>query len=196
MKKTLLTLMCCVISLAAFAKDEINSKYGIGAVPLDENGRVYFETVEPIPAGMSQDDCYNILLNWAKGRFAMPYAQVGRILNEDPQAHRFVFHVEQTLVFKRTSLVADESRITYNFSVVVRDNTYCLKMTDIKYRYEEGREGGGKAFTAEDWITDKEAYNKKKTKFLKSTGKFRIKTIDLKDLLFGKAVDAVKENAK
>ena len=126
MKKTLLTLMCCVISLAAFAKDEINPKYGIGAVPLDENGRVYFETVEPIPAGMSQDDCYNILLNWAKGRFAMPYAQVGRILNEDPQAHRFVFHVEQTLVFKRTSLVADESRITYNFSVVVRDNTYCL----------------------------------------------------------------------
>ena len=69
-------------------------------------------------------------------------------------------------------------------------------MTDIKYRYEEGREGGGQAFTAEEWITDKEAYNKKKTKFLKSTGKFRIKTIDLKDSLFSKAADAVTDNAK
>ena len=67
-------------------------------------------------------------------------------------------------------------------------------MTDIKYRYEEGREGGGKIFPAEDWITDKEAYNKKGTKFLKSTGKFRIKTIDLKDLLFQKASDAISVN--
>ena len=67
-------------------------------------------------------------------------------------------------------------------------------MTDIKYRYEEGREGGGKVFPAEDWITDKEAYNKKGTKFLKSTGKFRIKTIDLKDILFSKAKDALTDN--
>jgi colicin import membrane protein len=69
-----------------------------------------------------------------------------------------------------------------------------MTMTDIKYRYEEGREGGGKAFTAEDWITDKEAYNRKGTKFLKSTGKFRIKTIDMKDILFSKAAEALTSN--
>ena len=85
--------------------------------------------------------------------------------------------------------MADESRITYNFSVVVNNEGITLKMTDIKYRYEEGREGGGKAFSAEEWITDDEAFNRKKTKFLKSTGKFRIKTIDLKDALFEKAND-------
>lgn len=196
MKKILYTLMCCIISLTAFAKNEIDPKYGFGAVPVDNNGYVCFETEFDVPNGLSQDECYNILLNWAKGRFAMPYAQAGRILNEDAGARRFVFHVDQTLVFKRTSLVADESRITYNFSVAVKDNKCHLKMTDIKYRYEEGREGGGQAFTAEEWITDKEAYNKKKTKFLKSTGKFRIKTIDLKDSLFSKAADAVTDNAK
>lgn len=196
MKKILYTLLCCMISLTVFAKNEIDSKYGPGAVPVDENGRVVFETELSVPDGLTQDDCYNILLNWAKGRFTMPYAQAGRILNEDADARRFVFHVDQTLVFKRTAIVADESRITYNFSVAVKDNKIRLKMTDIKYRYEEGREGGGKSFTAEDWITDKEAYNRNKTKFLKSTGKFRIKTIDLKDSLFGKAADAINDNAK
>ena len=196
MKKILYTLICCIFSLTAFAKNEIDPKYGLGAVPVDENGMVCFETEMPIPDGLTQDECYNFLLNWAKGRFTMPYAQAGRILNEDADARRFVFHVDQTLVFKRTPIVADESRVTYNFSVVVKDNKYRLKMTDIKYRYEEGREGGGQAFTAEEWITDKEAYNRKKTKFLKSTGKFRIKTIDLKDSLFGKAADALKDNAR
>ena len=102
--------------------------------------------------------------------------------------------MDQVIVFKSTAFVADESKISYNFSIVVKDNSFTLKMTDIKYRYEEGREGGGKLFPAEDWITDKEAFNKRGTKFLKSTGKFRIKTIDLKDILFQKATDTLNGN--
>jgi colicin import membrane protein len=196
MNKTLLTIAGLLFSVLAFAKglDEQNPKYGKGAVPEDENGTVYFSQTVQIPAGMTEDQCYDILLNWAKGRFASPYAQAGRILNEDAQSHRFIFHVDQMIVFKSGALVVDESKIGYNFSVVVQNGTFTMKMTDIKYRYEEGREGGGKIFPAEDWITDKEAYNRKGTKFLKSTGKFRIKTIDLKDLLFQKATDAVAGN--
>ena len=196
MKKALLTISCLLIAIFAVAKEsnEINPKYGKGAVPEDESGRVCFTQTVKIPDGMSADNCYDILLNWAKGRFAQPYAQAGRILNEDAATRRFIFHVDQIIVFKSKAFVADESKISYNFSVAVNDGQFTMKMTDIKYRYEEGREGGGKIFTAEDWITDKEAYNRKGTKFLKSTGKFRIKTIDLKDLLFQKASDAVSGN--
>jgi len=196
MKKALLTISCLLIAVFAVAKeaDELNPKYGKGAVPEDESGRVCFTQTVKIPDGVSADKCYDILLNWAKGRFALPYAQAGRILNEDAATRRFIFHVDQIIVFKSKALVADESKISYNFSVAVNDGQFTMKMTDIKYRYEEGREGGGKIFTAEDWITDKEAYNRKGTKFLKSTGKFRIKTIDLKDLLFQKASDAVSGN--
>lgn len=196
MKKWLFTIFGLLITITSFARgvDEQDPKYAKGAVPEDESGRVYFSQTVPIPEGMNADQCYTILLSWAKGRFAMPYAQAGRILNEDADTHRFIFHVDQMLIFKRTAFVADESKISYNFSVVVKDNTFTMKMTDIKYRYEEGREGGGKIFPAEDWITDKEAYNRKGTKFLKSTGKFRIKTIDLKDILFQKATDAVNGN--
>ena len=193
MKKALLTMAGLLITLFAFAKDnyEQNPKYGRGAVPEDENGNVYFTQTVKIPENISEDICYEILMNWAKGRFAQPYAQAGRILNEDSKTRRFIFHVDQMIVFKNTALVADESKISYNFSVAVKDGQFTMTMTDIKYRYEEGREGGGKAFPAEDWITDKEAYNRAGTKFLRSTGKFRIKTIDLKELLFQKATDSV-----
>ena len=196
MKKSLLTIVGLLITLMAFAKvgNESDPKYGRGAVPEDENGNVYFTTAVKIPENMSEDVCYNILLNWAKGRFALPYANAGRILNEDATTRRFIFHVDQMIVFKSTSFVADESKIAYNFSVAVKNGEFTMTMTDIKYRYEEGRETGGKSFTAEDWITDSEAFNRKGTKFLKSTVKFRIKTIDLKDLLFQKATDAVAGN--
>lgn len=196
MKKVLLTITGLLLTVFAFARglNEQDPKYGKGAVPEDENGNVYFTQVVDIPEGMSADVCYEILFNWAKGRFAQPYAQAGRILNDDANTRRFIFHVDQIIVFKSTALVGDESKISYNFSVAVKDGKYTMTMTDIKYRYEEGREGGGKVFPAEDWITDKEAYNRKGTKFLKSTGKFRIKTIDLKNLLFQKATDAVSGN--
>ena len=193
MRKALLSIMGCLVALMAFAKETIDPKYGVGAVPVDENGTVCFQTEIEIPSSMSADECYLKLMQWAKGRFSMPYAQAGRILNEDAESHRFIFHVDQLLVFKRTAIVADESRIEYNFQAVINNGKITLKMTDIKYRYEEGREGGGSRFTAEDWITDKEAFNAKKTKFLKRTGKFRIKTIDLKDMLFDNAKDFINE---
>ena len=119
MKKSLLTIVGLLITLMAFAKvgNESDPKYGRGAVPEDENGNVYFTTAVKIPDNMSEDVCYNILLNWAKGRFALPYANAGRILNEDATTRRFIFHVDQMIVFKSTSFVADESKIAYNFSV-------------------------------------------------------------------------------
>lgn len=193
MKKIFVALFCSILSLAIAAQDANSPKYGLGTVPIDNNGTVTFTETIAIPQGMTQDDCYNLLLNWAKGRFAKPYSYSGRILNEDNQTHRFIFHVEEMIVFKRNAVVADESRITYNFSVVVNKDNINLKMNDIRYRYEENREGGGQAFSAEEWITDDEAFNKKKTKFLKRAGKFRIKTIDLKDALFKKVNDTVND---
>ena len=45
---------------------------------------------------------------------------------------------------------------------------------------------------ADEWITDKYALNKKKTKLLKGSGKFRRKTIDRKDNIFGKICKALQ----
>ena len=41
-------------------------------------------------------------------------------------------------------------------------------------------------YSAEEWITDKYCVNKKHTKLLPVSGKFRRKTIDRKDYLFNR----------
>ena len=56
-----------------------------------------------------------------------------------------------------------------------------MKMYRITYWYDEEYKGG-EHFTAEEYITDAEAFNKK-SKLLKKPGKFRVKTIDLKNSL-------------
>ena len=56
-------------------------------------------------------------------------------------------------------------------------------MTRIRYWYDEARNGGEK-YEAEEWIIDEWGLNKSKTKLAPICGKFRKKTIDLKDELF------------
>ena len=56
-------------------------------------------------------------------------------------------------------------------------------MTRIRYWYDEARDGGEK-YEAENWIVDEWGLNKSKTKLAPICGKFRKKTIDLKDELF------------
>ena len=63
-------------------------------------------------------------------------------------------------------------------------------MTRIHYWYEEDIDGGYK-YKAEKWITDKEALNKSKTNLAKVSGKFRQKTIDLKDRIFNEIQSAL-----
>lgn len=194
MKKIIFSLLAAMVSLSIWAKENIDPKYAEGAVPVNEKGSVYFTGVIDIPSQMTPDECYRLVLSWARGRFAQPSAQEGRIISENADNRRFVIHVSQILTFKRTGLVADEAEIEYNFSVAVGEKSITATMTDIKYRYEEGREGGGQAFTAEEWITDEEAYNARRTKFYKRAGKFRIKTIDLKDRLFESISQCLSEN--
>ena len=194
MRKHIFSLLAILVSLTVSAKGSIDPKYAEGAVPVDENGSVFFSHTIDIPEQLSQDDCYKMILSWAKGRFAKPYAQAGRIISENEDTRRFVVHVNQTLTFKHTGMVIDESDIEFNFSVAVGEKSVTAVITDIRYRYEEGREGGGMAFTAEEWITDEEAFNAKHTKFYKRVGKFRIKTIDMKDRLFGSMSETLSED--
>jgi colicin import membrane protein len=65
-----------------------------------------------------------------------------------------------------------------------------MEMSHIKYFYEEER--NPQRYKAEEWITDKEAVNKKNTRLLPLTGKFRRKTIDRKDYLFNKIEGLLK----
>jgi colicin import membrane protein len=68
--------------------------------------------------------------------------------------------------------------------ITCSDGEANVKMTRISYDYDTDRKPVH--YTAEEWITDKYAVNKKHTKLYPISGKFRRKTIDRKDFIFNK----------
>ena len=71
------------------------------------------------------------------------------------------------------------------------DNKLHTTLERISYAYEEDRSTGLKT-SAENWITDKFAVNKKGTKLIPGSAKFRKKTIDRKDQIFQLIDNALK----
>ena len=94
------------------------------------------------------------------------------------------------LVFTDRALALDRTRLRYYLIVDCKDGQATARMTRISYLYEEER--NPQHFTAEEWITDEEALNKKKTKLYRNNGKFRRKTIDRKDFIFNKFEEILK----
>ena len=176
MKKLGLLCLLSLLSVMAFAQAGDDAYYGFGKVPVKDglvvfNREIPFDTSKTTP-----EDVYSTILQWIKGRFVKPIVLSGRV-RETPD-NGIAVNAEEYLVFRKTALLTDRTRINYNMTVKVSDNLCTLTLTDINYWYEEERDGGTR-FSAEDWITDNEAFNKKGTKMFKTTGKFRVKTIDL-----------------
>lgn len=176
MKKTSLLILFSLLSVIAFSQTGDDAFYGFGKVPV-KDGMVVFNREIPFDASkVASENIYSNILQWIKGRFVKPIVLSGRV-RETPDSGIAV-SAEEYLVFRKTALLTDRTRINYNMTVKVSESSCILTVTDINYWYEEERDGGAR-FTAEDWITDSEAFNRKGTKLMKTTGKFRVKTIDL-----------------
>lgn len=178
MKRIALTLACCLCILGMSA--QVDKKYGIGAVPV-VNGRVLLErNVNALSASSQQ--VFEQAQKWVEQRFVKPTVLKAKVVETDAEAGRIVVNAEEYLTFRNTFFVLDRTRINYWLEITAKEGGFDMKMTRIGYWYEEERNGGQK-FNAEEWITDDECFNEKKTRLLRSTGKFRIKTIDLIDTL-------------
>lgn len=176
MKKASLLILFSLLSVIAFSQTGDDAFYGFGKVPV-KDGMVVFNREIPFDASkVASENIYSNILQWIKGRFVKPIVLSGRV-RETPDSGIAV-SAEEYLVFRKTALLTDRTRINYNMTVKVSGSSCILTITDINYWYEEERDGGVR-FTAEDWITDSEAFNRKGTKLMKTTGKFRVKTIDL-----------------
>lgn len=174
MRKAFLLLLASFFSLLSFAQSSDDSVYGMGNVP-EENGKVTF--TRTIALGeVSVQTAGSLVNSWAKGRFVSPIVISGKFQKSGQDG--IVVSAEEYIYFKKTAFITDRTRINYTLSVSFSESSCKIKVTDISYWYEEDVDGG-KHFTAEDWITDSEAFNRNGTKMLKTTGKFRIKTIDL-----------------
>jgi colicin import membrane protein len=205
MKKILITLLMALPMMAA-AQDNTwerientpaestnpDAKYLVKDAVPEIDGKVCWQTVINAP-GKSAQQIYDILL-----------AQLNKMTNEENQllerskvaiqdqaSHQLGATFHEWLVFKNTALSLDRTVLNYQIIVNCSDGKADVQMTRISYDYELERDPTH--YTAEEWITDKYAVNKKHTKLTKLSAKFRRKTIDRKDYIFNKFTALLNE---
>ena len=170
------------------AKAKVEVKYLKGAVP-EVNGQVVFSKHIEAP-GKTASQIYDIMLQYMERLTKTSYQIDSKISTTDAQNHEIVGIYQEWLVFKNTTLSLDRTRFFFALRAKCSDGAVDIEMMRIRYLYEEERTP--QRMTAEEWITDKEAVNKKNTKLLPMSGKFRRKTIDRKDYLFNKFESLLK----
>jgi len=170
------------------AKTKVDPKYLKGAVP-EVNGQVVFSKHIEAP-GKTASQIYDIILQYMERLTKTSYQIESQISTSDAQKHEIVGIYQEWLVFKNTAISLDRTRFFYALRAQCNDGSVDIEMMRIRYLYEEERTP--QRMTAEEWITDKESVNKKNTKLLPMSGKFRRKTIDRKDYLFNKFESLLK----
>ena len=174
----------------------IDKKYLAGAVPVVD-GKVTF-TLDQDFAGKSANEIYDIVYSILE-KMTQQSNQVDNLQDKSKIAlinkseHTIAAKFKEWLVFKNTALALDRTVFSYTIIAKATDGHLNLTLSHISYQYEmERTDVEGINVTAEEWITDQEALNKKKTGLNRISAKFRIKTIDRKDNIFETISNALR----
>lgn len=179
--KHLLLFLLFIPSLLIAQGDQ---KYLAGAVA-EDGGKVVFTKEISIPS-LSKDQIYDIMYSWAQKYFS---EDGRRLVYSDKEKGDIAAVGEEYLVFQRTALSLDRTLMNYRVTIECENNAATIKLSGIRYEYNVSYQRDPEKYTAEEWITDKFALNKKKDKLNRGNGKFRRKTIDFADDMF-KSADA------
>ena len=177
--KNIITLL--FLCLPFLVNAQTDAKYLEGVITL-KDGKVTFSSEMVTPA-MTKEQMYETILDWANKRFQPTEKMNARVLFQNPEEGSIAIGGEEYLVFSNSALSLDRTRIYYQMKVLCENGKSNIEMSRIRYWYDEARDGGEK-YEAENWIVDEWGLNKSKTKLAPICGKFRKKTIDLKDELF------------
>lgn len=163
-------------------KEEMQNIYlAPNAVP-EVNGEIQW-TCDIDVAGKTAQQIYErtlaILDNIIKEPIQLERSKIA-ITNE--KEHNIVATMQEWLTFTSNALVLDRTKMNYVLQALCSDGHLKLILDHITYNYEV--QGKKEFYKAEEWINDKNAVNKKRTRLYPSSGKFRRKTIDRKNELF------------
>ena len=163
-------------------KEEMQNIYlAPNAVP-EVNGEIQW-TCDIDVAGKTAQQIYErtlaILDNIIKEPIQLERSKIA-ITNE--KEHNIVATMQEWLTFTSNALVLDRTKMNYVLQALCSDGHLKLILDRITYNYEV--QGKKEFYKAEEWINDKNAVNKKRTRLYPSNGKFRRKTIDRKNELF------------
>ena len=179
MKRTFLALLL-LLPVLAMAKGPVSAKYLKGGVP-EENGVIVFRKSFSIP-NMQEEQIRKTLYNYISNALVAPaiHEYRTRIMSDGKEDGIIVAKIEEYFI--------------YQIQAQAEGNRVKLSISQISYYYNEDGEGkNGVYYKGEEWISDKEAINKKGTKLYPRSGKFRIKTIDRVENIFEKCMDAFEE---
>ncbi len=195
MKRLTLLVLMCLFSLTLNAQ-KLNegdiSKYLEGAVTLNSNGLVEFSKTYKVQ-GKDKMEIYQLLKNYTKKEIVEGenHLEQARITELDSVNGVIAASIEEWLYFKKKNWVTDATRFFYQLVYQIDDEKFTMTMRRIHYIYEDAASPSAiNTFRAEEWITDKEALVKSKTKLHRISGKFRKFTIDRKDEIFNGAAKA------
>lgn len=163
-------------------KATVDERYLTGAVPV-VNGKVVFTLDIDVPGKNAEEifeTVYAFLDEQAKEELQKEESGI-TLFNK--KEHVVAARYSEWLQFKKNTIMLDQTEFNYTIIANCSDGHLTMTMERLNYVYEENRPDGIKA-SAETWITDERALNKKKDKLAPVTGKFRRKTIDRKDQIF------------
>ena len=193
MKRILIALLVCLPFMGTYAKGKVDSKYLTGAVP-EVNGAVVFSKTLSVSGKTTEEMRLSIYNTIQDSLMAKSIDGIrSRIVSDGKSDAVVVAKVEEYMIFKKKPFSLDRTRFRYQISGEMNGNKVTLKVSQISYYYNEDMEGeNGVTYKAEEWISDKEAVNKSGTKLYPRSGKFRIKTIDRVEKIFGLLEEALK----
>ena len=152
-----------------------------GTVP-EAGGQVIWTECVSVP-GTSADELYRkafaYLTELTQSDNQLEGSKVA-LVNE--KEHSIVATVREKLIFSSSFLSLDYTQFNYVLQVACREGQAMLTMNRLTYKYDV--QGNVSNFAAETWITDKYAVNKKRTRLLPVSGKFRRATVDRKNSIF------------
>lgn len=128
---------------------------------------------------MSQEQIYATIQKWMTERLKENNNQDSRVVYTEEKEGTIAGIGEEWLVFKSKALILDRSLMNYQITVTCKPNSCLVEMEKIRYTYRETE-----IYKAEEWIADKYALNKDKTKLVRAMAKWRRHTVDFADDLF------------
>lgn len=168
-------------------------KYLAGAVPVVD-GDVVFTLDKDVPgmtAAEIYDKVYAAMQSFVDDSKDDGLQPASRIAAVNKEQHTIAARMKEWLVFHKNAISIDRTVMNYTLIAVATDGHLHMTMERISYEYEMDKRDTGFKASAEEWITDKVALNKKRTKTSAISGKFRIKTIDRKDNIFMRTCKAL-----
>lgn len=191
MKKIIILILMSIPFVCMAQKKDI-TKYLAGAVP-EVNGRVQFDKAYHF--SIPQNEAFQKLLDYVQTQIVEGenHLEQARITEYDEKNGVIAASIQETLYITRSAWVTYSTQFFYQLILQVNADSFDISLRNIRYMYdiETGTATHTENVRAEDWITDKEALNKAKTKLLRVPGKYRRATIDRKDEIFLGAAKSV-----